>query len=92
MAEVEGLSQVRAEHKFDEASLHEYLKKHLSDFPRGDGRLAVLQYRFVFDLLTCEQGSIRPSCLQVCLHTRQLLINFTAMLCLLAFFNVVDSD
>ena len=52
----EDLSQVRGEHKFDEASLHEYLKKQLVGFPRGDGRLTVLQYRFVFDLFTCEHG------------------------------------
>lgn len=36
--------QVRAEHRFDEAALHEYLKKNLAGFPIGSGRLNVLQY------------------------------------------------
>ena len=39
--------QVRAEHRFDEAALHEYLKKNLAGFPISSGRLDVLQYRFV---------------------------------------------
>ena len=47
----EELSSVRAEHKFDETALHEYLKKNLQGFPRGPGTLNVLQYRFVFDLI-----------------------------------------
>ena len=47
----EELSSVRAEHKFDETALHEYLKKNLQGFPRGHGTLTVLQYRFVFDLI-----------------------------------------
>ena len=44
MAEV---SPVRAEHRFDENSLHEYLKKNLPGFPEGEGCLSVSQYRFV---------------------------------------------
>ena len=44
MAEV---SSVRTEHKFDENSLHEYLKKNLPGFPKGQGCLSVSQYRFV---------------------------------------------
>ena len=47
----EELSSVRAEHKFDETALDEYLKKNLQGFPRGPGTLNVLQYRFVFDLI-----------------------------------------
>ena len=47
----EELSSVRAEHKFDETALHEYLKKNLQGFPRGHGTLNVFQYRFVFDLI-----------------------------------------
>ena len=47
----EELSSVRAEHKFDETALHEYLKKNLQGFPRGHGTLTVLQYRFVFNLI-----------------------------------------
>lgn len=43
---VEG-SPVRAEHKFDENSLHEYLKKNLPGFPEGEGCFSVSQYRFV---------------------------------------------
>lgn len=42
-----GLSRVRPEHKFDEASLHEYLKENLPGFPTRDGSLTILQYRFV---------------------------------------------
>ena len=38
---------VRPEHKFDEASLHEYLKENLPGFPTRDGSLTVWQYRFV---------------------------------------------
>ncbi|XP_074629082.1 putative acyl-CoA dehydrogenase FadE2 [Acropora palmata] len=41
MAEV---SPVRTEHKFDENSLHEYLKKNLPGFPKGQGCLSVSQY------------------------------------------------
>ena len=47
----EELSSVRAEHKFDETALDEYLKKNLQGFPRGPGTFNVLQYRFVFDLI-----------------------------------------
>ena len=47
----EELSSVRAEHKFDETALDEYLKKNLQVCPRGPGTLNVLQYRFVFDLI-----------------------------------------
>ena len=49
-----GLSRVRPEHKFDEASLHEYLKENLPGFPTRDGSLTVLQYRFVLFFFRAE--------------------------------------
>ncbi|XP_072181118.1 acyl-CoA dehydrogenase family member 11-like [Diadema setosum] len=38
-------SKVRKQHRFDEDSLHEYLKKNVSNFPGGPSKLTVLQYR-----------------------------------------------
>ena len=66
----EELSSVRAEHKFDETALHEYLKKNLQGFPRGHGTLTVLQYRFVFDLIVIM---IIPSDLSSCIPADQFL-------------------
>ena len=63
----EELSSVRAEHKFDETALHEYLKKNLQGFPRGPGTLNVLQYRFVFDLIASMIS--KTSDLIIVLHT-----------------------
>ena len=53
------LSRVRAEQKFDETTLHEYLKQNLSGFPRSDGSLTVLQFRFVFDKRACVSKGLQ---------------------------------
>ena len=66
----EELSSVRAEHKFDETALDEYLKKNFQGFPRGPGTLNVLQYRFVFDLIV---SMIIPSDLSSCIPADQFL-------------------
>lgn len=66
----EELSSVRAEHKFDETALDEYLKNNLQGFPRGPGTLNVLQYRFVFDLIV---SMIIPSDLSSCIPADQFL-------------------
>ena len=66
----EELSSVRAEHKFDETALDEYLKKNLQVCPRGPGTLNVLQYRFVFDLIV---SMIIPSDLSSCIPADQFL-------------------
>ena len=63
----EELSSVRAEHKFDETALDEYLKKNLQGFSRGPGTLNVLQYRFVFDLIASMIS--KTSDLIIVLHT-----------------------
>ena len=67
----EELSSVRAEHKFDETALHEYLKKNLQGFPRGPGTLNVLQYRFVFDLIVTMIS--KTSDLSSCIPADQFL-------------------
>ena len=72
----EELSSVRAEHKFDETALHEYLKKNLQGFPRGHGTLTVLQYRFVFDLIVLM---IIPSDLSSCIVITSWSISLTSV-------------
>lgn len=43
----EQVTKVRLEHKFDESALHEYLERNFLAFPKSNGHLKVLQYRFV---------------------------------------------
>ena len=56
---------VRAEHKFDENSLHEYLKKNLPEFPEGEGYLSVSQFRFVILQVCLSQGHIASCIMQM---------------------------
>ena len=48
----EELSRVRPEHQFDEIALQQHLMENLPDFPKNNGELTVLQFRFVFFAFT----------------------------------------
>ena len=64
---MEELTEVRAEHWFNKIALHKYLKENLAEYFGNEGRLTVLQYRFVqvtmfatHKLTLCYQKMFEP--------------------------------